>query len=365
MGRFKGELGGFGFAVVLPAVVTLAAAGCGGDERGPGQDAVAGAGAYGGYGAYGGTGGGGTGGVGGIGGDAGSGGTGGDAGIGGVGGTGGDGGIGGTGGDGGIGGTGGVAGIGGTGGVAGSAGTGGTGGSVAKRACLEKDSQVVVIGDSYINWVSHTMMTDLPEVTGQQWRNLSIGAASMASGGTSFIPDQFERAITEDPDIKALVMTGGGNDILVPSAAIPGGGDCKMREDSATLPQCQMIVQMAIDKALSLMDRAVEVGITDVIYFFYPEVPQPTLIGGWFPRSMLTYALPRVREACESAEVRTEGKLKCHFIDTIPIFRGHDDWFAPGDIHENSLGSRAITEEIWRVAQDNCIAQKAGNPCCE
>lgn len=221
-----------------------------------------------------------------------------------------------------------------------------------------------MIGDSYINWVSHTMPDDLKAVSNQNWRMYAIGAASMASGGTSFIPDQFTRAIAEDSNITTIVMTGGGNDILVPNAFFLGGGDCKMRADSPTLPVCQMIVDLAIDKAIEVMDRAVEVGVKDVIYFFYPEVPEGTLIGGAHPRAILNYALPLVRETCTGAEARTNGKLKCHFIDTIPLFRGHDDWFADADIHENSTGSMAISQEIWRVMQDKCIAQKPGNACC-
>ena len=60
----------------------------------------------------------------------------------------------------------------------------------------------------------------------------------------------------------------------------------------------------------------------NVIYFFYPLVPEGTLIGGTHPRAILKYALPKVREACEGAEKRNGGKLKCHFIDTIPLFTG-------------------------------------------
>lgn len=336
MGRFSGASG-------VSAVVLLLAVGCG-DERGPSQDAVAGVG--------------GSGGVGAVGGDAGSAGTGGVAGSGG---TGGVAGSAGTGGVAGIGGAGGVAGIGGT----GTGGTGGTGGVVSKPSCLEKDSQVVVLGDSYINWVSHTMPQDLVAVSGQVWRMHAIGAASMGSGGLSFIPDQLDAALAADPDMNTIVMTGGGNDILVADPTYAGGAECKNRADAATTPVCQMIVAEAVDTAIDLMDQAADAGVKDVIYFFYPEVPEGTLIGGLHPRAMLAYALPMVRETCESAEQRTGGRLKCHFIDTIPLFRGHPEWFAFADIHENSLGSRAIAEEIWSVMQDNCIAQKAGNACCE
>ncbi len=310
----------------------------------------------------GGSGAGGTAGTGGDGGSAGCGGSAGVSGSGGSAGVSGSGGSAGTGGTAGEGGEGGTAGSGGSGGISGS---GGTGGGPSKPKCLAKDSQVVVIGDSYINWGTHTMPQDFKTVSNQSWRMYAVGGASMASGGISgFIPDQFEQAVFADPDITTVVMDGGGNDILIPNAFL-GGGDCKNSTMAATMPACQNIVQMAIDRAITLMNRAADAGVKDVIYFFYPEVPEGTLIGGAHPRTILNYALPLVRETCEGAEARTSGKMKCHFIDTIPIFRGHDDWFAAADIHENAMGSMAIAQEVWQVMQDNCIAQKAGNSCCE
>jgi len=50
---------------------------------------------------------------------------------------------------------------------------------------------------------------------------------------------------------------------------------------------------------------------------------------------------------------------------TRTIASSHDDWLAFTDIHENSLGSMAIAKEVWRVMQDECIAQKRTNACCE
>lgn len=331
---------------VFMAAALLSMVGCGDDNR-SGPEAAAGIS------------GGGNGGVGGAAGIAGggaapdAGGTGGIAGD--VGGSGGSGGIGGSGGSGGVGGSGGTG------------GTGGTGGSpVVRPKCLQSDSQVIVIGDSYINWSTHTMPQDFVAVTGQTWRMYAIGGASMASGGVAgFIPDQFETAVRADPNITTVVMDGGGNDILIPNGFFLGGGDCKNLETSPTLPVCQMIVQLAVDRANALMDRGVDVGVKDVIYFFYPHVPEGTIIGGAKPNAILDYAYPLVRGVCDGAEARTAGKLRCHFVDTIPIFEGHTDWFAAADIHENAMGSMAIAQAIWQTMQDNCIAQKSPNTCCD
>jgi len=46
------------------------------------------------------------------------------------------------------------------------------------------------------------------------------------------------------------------------------------------------------------------------------------------------------------------------------VFEGHADWFAPGDIHENSLGSKAIAKAVVDVMRAQCIAQPASSGCC-
>jgi lysophospholipase L1-like esterase len=67
---------------------------------------------------------------------------------------------------------------------------------------------------------------------------------------------------------------------------------------------------------------------------------------------------------CESASSRTEGKLRCHFIDLVPVFDGHADWFADDGIHENSLGSAAMAKEVTKVLKDKCVAQPESSGCC-
>jgi hypothetical protein len=187
----------------------------------------------------------------------------------------------------------------------------------------------------------------------------------MGSGGIGLIPPTFDDAVAEDPDIKAVVMDGGGNDILVPDPKWEGGDECKNREDAATVKVCQDIVQTAMDAATGLMMKAADKGVKDVVFFFYPHVPEPTLIGGDHPNKMLDYSLPLVEKACADAETMTDGKLRCHFVDTVPLFEGKPELFAPTDIHENSDGSKVIANAIWQTMKDACIAQPASSGCCE
>jgi hypothetical protein len=247
-----------------------------------------------------------------------------------------------------------------------------------KPKCVKKDSQVMVVGDSYINWISHDFPTQLKTATKMDWRMLAIGGTAMGSGGIGLIPDQFYDSIAEDPDAHTVLMDGGGNDILVPDITYddPLFATCK-EPGSSQKANCQMIIKIAIDAAGTLMDRAAAAGIRDVVYFFYPHIPEGRLIGGPHPNEILDYALPMVEKFCNGALERTQGKLRCTFISMIPVFEGHtpdipgstvpagseQDWFND-DIHPNSKGSQAMVNKVWEVMQQKCIGQK-GKDCCE
>jgi len=310
-------------------------------------------GGAGGVGASGGAGGG-FGGAGGSLGGAGSG-SGGGSGTGGVG-TGGGVGSGGVGG-----------GSGGVGGGVGSGGTGGTGGSAGsadnRPPCMKNPNQVISMGDSYMNWASHTFPTDLNTAAGVTFRpTYAVGGFSMGSGGIGLIPTEFDTALSQGADIIAVVLDGGGNDVLIPALGRP---DCKNMQNAASVAGCQQIVTDALTAATNLMNRAATAGVHDVVYFFYPHVPNGTALGGTYPNVMLDYALPRVKASCDEAAMRTSGKLSCWFVDTIPIFQGHNDWFAAGDIHENSMGSQAIAKAVVATMKAHCVAQPASSGCCK
>jgi lysophospholipase L1-like esterase len=234
---------------------------------------------------------------------------------------------------------------------------------------VTKDSQVIVIGDSFINWLSHSFPEQLAATTKQEWRMEAVGGTSMGSGGIGPIPEQFDLSILLDPDAHTVLMDGGGNDVLVPDLGLDAFGACK-ETGSSTNENCNMIIQLAIDAASELMNRMASAGIRDVVYFFYPHIPEDRLIGGPHPNEILDYALPKVKKFCDSTVERTNGKLRCTFIDMIPAFKGHDpfkgdapDWFND-DIHPNDLGSQAMVNKVWEVMTDKCIGQK-DKTCCE
>jgi hypothetical protein len=233
-----------------------------------------------------------------------------------------------------------------------------------KPKCMKKDSQLIVIGDSYINWLTHSFPWDIERESGQTWRMHAAGACSMGSGGICSIPQQFDDAIAADPDAHTVLMDGGGNDILVADPALDPAGECTNAGASKN-PNCQAIVKMALDAADALMNRAVAKNIRDVVYFFYPRVPANTYLTGTDPNEILGYALPMVRSFCENAAQRTGGKLRCTFVDMTPVFEGHDEYIFPFDVHPNDVGSAAMAKEVWRVMTEKCIGQKGPKDCCE
>jgi hypothetical protein len=300
------------------------------------------------------------------------------AGVGGTGGANGTGGsgVGGTSGANGTNGTGGSS-VGGTsggngtagsgaGGTSGASGTGGSGGISEPPPCASKPSQTVLIGDSYVNWVTHSFRADLARLTGESWRLYASGGAAMASGGIgTLIPQQFENALRADSDIRVVVMDGGGNDILLPAPSWAGGSECNDRMDSPSLPVCRQIVQASIERERALMDRMADVGVRDVVFFFYPIVPNGTVLGGRYPNAISAWARPQVREQCDGTYQRTGGRLRCHFVDMVPVFEGHPEYFSTGDIHPDTSGSAAMARAVWDTMKSACIAQDASSGCCQ
>jgi hypothetical protein len=88
------------------------------------------------------------------------------------------------------------------------------------------------------------------------------------------------------------------------------------------------------------------------------------LLGGPNPNEISEYARPMVAEACAGTEAKTGGRLRCHFVDMVPVFAGHSDYFAPLDLHPNFQGSAAMAEAVWTKMVEQCIGQQASSGCC-
>jgi len=255
--------------------------------------------------------------------------------------TGGNGGTGGSGGSAGAGGT-----TGGTGGTTGgTAGTGGSGGTGGCQKGTTKASQVVWIGDSYPasgtppggiqRYTEQAAVAAGALAAGSTYRKYYAGGTQMANGQ---IPGQYTTAKQADPNINTVIMTGGGNDILI------GNPSCLSNPPPAN-QSCVDTVAKATAAAEALFTQMQADGVKNVIYYFYPRTA--LAMSG----ANVDYAFPVVKAGCD----KYKGPLNCYFVDTRPPFEGQN-WFSDG-IHPTDPGQQAIAVLVWNTMVTNCIAQ--------
>lgn len=188
-------------------------------------------------------------------------------------------------------------------------------------------SDVVTLGDS---WMSNTLGTGdaiegaLRRLTMQDYRNYGVQGVMLLS--TSLygpaIPTQYENAKARDPEIKTVIMTGGGNDIIqnptVQASCDVGGEECKqlMREISAALDT--LWTEMADD------------GVQDVIYIRYAASAGSTD--------------DSVRGMSDPIPICLTGKIRCHSVNT--------DEAVGDDLQDTVHPTRAANDRIAQVVYD-------------
>jgi lysophospholipase L1-like esterase len=219
-----------------------------------------------------------------------------------------------------------------------------------------------MIGDSYMDLgnVGPTIQMD----ANATYRTYYLAGSAMNYGtGQGNIPYQFDSmAVPANPDIKLVIMDGGGNDILLNNSQclnIPLAGDtmCHMVVDQSTMRGQQLFMDMAGK------------GVTQLVYFFYAH-PDPSVganAGDW-----LDYAYPKVASGICGANAPASGDLTCHgtnmgiegiFVDIRPEFEGHttssstDYWYQADGIHPNQSGADVIAKKVWAQMQKYCFAQ--------
>jgi len=245
--------------------------------------------------------------------------------------------------------------------------------AVTNPPCItDPGQQAAIIGDSYVTgFLSPTLLSELGKLVpaANQYAFYAGAGCSMASGGACTgafgnVPQQATTALQQHPNLKFLLMDGGGNDILICDVVkYPGCNTACNAAGASSNQVCTSIVQGAIDASTKLMQDGANAGVRDTIYFFYPHIPAQN--GGY--SEILDYALPRAKALCDGAEATTGGKLRCHFIDLVPVFAAAGGAknaanFAGDGIHPSAAGQALIAKEIQRVMQENCLGQTSG--CC-
>jgi lysophospholipase L1-like esterase len=207
----------------------------------------------------------------------------------------------------------------GMGGGAGQPATGGAGGQPVPHEDLgEGDGQdVITIGDSWMNFILSGIEQSLAAASGRTYRNFGVPGTLMLN---EQIPGQYDSAKAADPDIKTVVMTGGGNDILSSGCA---DAACEPIVDDVSARLTQLQMEMAAD------------GVEDVI-----------IIGYTYPADMTKHRSLDYSIELSNAMCLKTAMPRCHYIDSTML----DITLADG-IHPNAAGYDLIGRTVWERMQ--------------
>jgi len=198
-------------------------------------------------------------------------------------------------------------------------------------------SDVIMIGDSWMSLGGP--MTGIQggvlKASGQPYRPYGIGGTTLLGGGLlSFltpIPMQYENAIAEAPDVKTVIMTGGGNDILQSGLQ----EDCQMKGEA-----CGAQVIKILDSLSQLWASMAEDGVRDVIYILYA-----TPMG-----ESVDFALPD-GDGARARCAKVPAPLRCHILETLDIVMGD----IPDNIHPSAAASDRIGQAVVELMEKSGI----------
>lgn len=215
------------------------------------------------------------------------------------------------------------------------AGTG-TGTTPTRHPDLGKGDgkDVITIGDS---WMSNTLGTGdaisgaLRRFTKQPYRNYAVQGVMLLAADLfgPAIPTQLDSAVRVNKDIKTVVMTGGGNDII----QSPGlQADCKSGG-----AQCKAKLQAIGAGLMKLWQKMADDHVQDVVYIGYSSD------AGGSGSGTANANQNGMADLCAKAP------LPCHLIDSTPLVKGE---LMPDGIHPTQAANDRMAKAIYQLMED-------------
>ncbi len=178
---------------------------------------------------------------------------------------------------------------------------------------------VITIGDSYMSLILSGIQQSLEKTSGRDYRNYAVPGTLVLN---EQIPNQYVAAVTADPDVKTVVMTGGGNDIL--SRQCPGA--------------CEDIVDQISARLAELRTQMGEDGVEDVIIVSYGYPADQSR------HASLDYSRGLLAQQCR----KDVPAPRCHYIDPVEELAGK----IRGDgIHPTDEGYDILGQMVWDLMQ--------------
>jgi lysophospholipase L1-like esterase len=192
----------------------------------------------------------------------------------------------------------------------------------SKRPDLGKGEgqDVVTIGDSWMDYIGGGggIQAGLDRA-GTRYRHYALSGTTLLSGQ---IPSQYTQAKGAGADIKTVIMTGGGNDVMF-------SGGCNTAE------LCEMSVaqiQAGLDK---LWTEMADDGVKDVIYIAY-SADAGTAPTGTRPKDV------------KPVPICLTGRILCHNLQTTELVMGQ----LVDGIHPTAAANTRIAEALLKMMEE-------------
>lgn len=203
------------------------------------------------------------------------------------------------------------------------------------------NNQVITLGDSIFD-LSDELQGNLEEYAGQTFRKYTLSGAQLYNSGIGIAPvvDQYAQAKSDNPDIKTIVMDGGGNDILIPVVAQFDPYRCKTRwyQFGQLSSKCQEFIDDLYVDGVNLLNDMDNDGVENIIYLGY-YYTKNALLSLKSLKQAVDYGNETLARACEYSTV------DCTFVDPRSSINNND--IIIDGIHPSSSGSKKLADLIW------------------
>jgi lysophospholipase L1-like esterase len=215
---------------------------------------------------------------------------------------------------------------------------------------LVKNDKVIILGDSLFA-LSGKIADDIEVYSGEAYRHYCISAAQMIGGVVVDVPDQYENAKADDPNIRTVIMDGGGNDILITNSNLCSG--------DVVSQECKDAIEPVFAEAERLFREFKDDGVKNIVYMGYYDVnPEGILVpdNGFY--GVIDYAYEKSTALCDNLNKEFGTTMVGYYVDTRAAFEGHfADFITSDGVHPTALGSQVLADLIWAKMKANNIEQ--------